>query len=276
MISDRTTAGLPSTGPEELARYVPSFLLHRYSADPAVPAAPHSETFRRRGPVRRHQRLYRAQRATGGARAGGGRRTHTHSQCLFWPAHPVDPRKRRRYRQVRGGCVAGVLARHRGQTHSPTRPVAPPSAGWQSLPISYATPPRSRSGLSLHVGIGAGEVRAATVGGTFNRWEVVVMGPAVLEATKTAAHAEPGQIVFGPGAGQFLTATCRSVERTPEVRQLIEVLRPLPPQPLGTVELPPEAAAGAAGVHSGRDPPAPGGAAKRLADRDAALHRAVS
>ncbi len=58
--------------------------------------------------------------------------------------------------------------------------------------------------LALRLGIGAGEADAATIGGVFGRWEYVVYGPALIEATHAAAEAEPDQTMAGHHAWEFL------------------------------------------------------------------------
>jgi predicted ATPase/class 3 adenylate cyclase len=51
--------------------------------------------------------------------------------------------------------------------------------------------------LSLRVGVGAGRAVAASLGGVFGRYEFVLSGPAVVEATKAASLAEPGFCILG-------------------------------------------------------------------------------
>ncbi len=58
--------------------------------------------------------------------------------------------------------------------------------------------------LALRLGLGAGEVDAATIGGIFGRWEYVVYGPALNEATRAAAQAEPDHVTAGPHAWEYL------------------------------------------------------------------------
>jgi class 3 adenylate cyclase len=54
--------------------------------------------------------------------------------------------------------------------------------------------------LRLRLGIGAGVATMFTVGGVFGRWESVVCGAPVTEATLAAASGEPGQVLVGPAA----------------------------------------------------------------------------
>ena len=56
--------------------------------------------------------------------------------------------------------------------------------------------------LSLRIGIGTGLIATASVGGVFNRWEFLVCGKAIVEATDAASAAERGDVVLGPVAAK--------------------------------------------------------------------------
>ncbi len=62
----------------------------------------------------------------------------------------------------------------------------------------------SGEALSLRMGIGTGIIATASVGGTFNRWEFVVSGKPVSEATTAADAAQLGELVLGPLAAKQL------------------------------------------------------------------------
>ncbi|MBS0661420.1 MAG: AAA family ATPase [Verrucomicrobia bacterium] len=106
----------------------------------------------------------------------------------------------------------------------------------------YTTP--EGQPLALRVGIGAGEARGATVGGVFRRWEFVVYGPALQEATTAAAAGQPGDAVSGPrlwgllggevrgddlpaGRHRLRTAEPTDSSRTILPRELAQELAPL-------------------------------------------------
>lgn len=74
--------------------------------------------------------------------------------------------------------------------------------------------------LALRVGIGAGEARGATVGGVFRRWEFVVYGPALQEATSAAAAGQPGDAVSGPRLWSLLDRGARADEMAEGRRRL--------------------------------------------------------
>ncbi len=54
--------------------------------------------------------------------------------------------------------------------------------------------------LEMKIGIGAGEVVAMQIGGLLGRWEYVVAGDPVLQATEAESQAKPGEIVLSPVA----------------------------------------------------------------------------
>lgn len=61
--------------------------------------------------------------------------------------------------------------------------------------------------LSLRIGIGSGSIVTASVGGEFDRWEYLVSGNAIVEATKAADAAERGEALLGPTAADRLSPT---------------------------------------------------------------------
>lgn len=58
--------------------------------------------------------------------------------------------------------------------------------------------------LSLRVGIGAGDITTANVGGVFNRWEFIVVGEPVNQSTAAEHQAKPGQVVLSPEAWSLM------------------------------------------------------------------------
>jgi class 3 adenylate cyclase/tetratricopeptide (TPR) repeat protein len=54
--------------------------------------------------------------------------------------------------------------------------------------------------LSVRIGIGAGQVSAAHLGGELNRWEFVVGGPAISQTCTVEHLARPGDVVLSPEA----------------------------------------------------------------------------
>ena len=54
--------------------------------------------------------------------------------------------------------------------------------------------------LSIRIGIGAGPLTAAHLGGERGRWEFVVGGPAVIQACAAEQLARPGDVVLSPEA----------------------------------------------------------------------------
>ena len=68
--------------------------------------------------------------------------------------------------------------------------------------------------LGMKIGIGAGEILTALVGGVFNRWEYVIAGDPLRQVAEAEHQAERGDIVLSPEAEAILYPT------------------PLPPNPL--------------------------------------------
>ncbi len=66
------------------------------------------------------------------------------------------------------------------------------------VPADRSAP--DQTALRLRVGVAAGPVWCATVGGHAGRWEFVVGGAPVTEAARAAARAEPGAVVLDPSA----------------------------------------------------------------------------
>jgi class 3 adenylate cyclase len=54
--------------------------------------------------------------------------------------------------------------------------------------------------LTQRIGVGAGSISVASLGGVHARWELVAYGAAVLEATRAAAACTPGETIAGPAA----------------------------------------------------------------------------
>src|SRR5262249_9844849 len=85
--------------------------------------------------------------------------------------------------------------------------------------------------LSLRVGIGAGDMVGVSLGGVLGRWELVVMGPAVSEATAAAAAGEPGAVMLGPSARGALVSRCPGLDASADLSR-ITTPKPLPPRSL--------------------------------------------
>ena len=58
--------------------------------------------------------------------------------------------------------------------------------------------------LSLHIGIGCGQMTNLHVGGVFNRWEFVVGGPPMSEMGNAEPAAEPGETVVAPSVWEHI------------------------------------------------------------------------
>ncbi|KAH9259527.1 hypothetical protein BASA81_001948 [Batrachochytrium salamandrivorans] len=70
---------------------------------------------------------------------------------------------------------------------------------------------RSDSGLGLHVGIGAGELVGAHVGGKFGRWEYFIAGEACTQSAKAESFSKLDQVVVSPQAFELLCGMQRDL-----------------------------------------------------------------
>jgi class 3 adenylate cyclase/tetratricopeptide (TPR) repeat protein len=86
--------------------------------------------------------------------------------------------------------------------------------------------------LSVRVGIGAGEVFAAHLGGVRGRWEFVIGGPAVTQTCGAEQLGRPGDVVLSPEAVDQIRDLCAGqpvptgTGRAPALR--VTMLQPLP------------------------------------------------
>jgi class 3 adenylate cyclase/tetratricopeptide (TPR) repeat protein len=93
--------------------------------------------------------------------------------------------------------------------------------------------------LSLRVGIGAGEVLMASVGGVRGRWEFLVAGEPITQMCHAERQAHPGEVVLSSEAWKLIQDQC-SGQQLPEGGVLIQSLRePLPLRPLSPINPPP-------------------------------------
>ncbi|MBO9539124.1 AAA family ATPase [bacterium] len=62
--------------------------------------------------------------------------------------------------------------------------------------------------LTLRVAVGAGEVTLSDLGGAFDRWELLVTGPAITAIGKVAPDVDPGELALTPEAWSLVQAQC--------------------------------------------------------------------
>lgn len=92
------------------------------------------------------------------------------------------------------------------------------------------------SALQLRIGVSAGSVTEAIVGGGEGRWEYVVLGRPIVEAGAAQSSAALGQVVATAAAWHWLEASCERQEA-----RVVAVRDPLPLEPLVSPQLSPEA-----------------------------------
>lgn len=64
------------------------------------------------------------------------------------------------------------------------------------------------SQLSLRIGIGAGTVLIATVGGMLGRWELLVAGDPITQASRAEGNAQPGEVVLSAQSWALVQSWC--------------------------------------------------------------------
>jgi class 3 adenylate cyclase/tetratricopeptide (TPR) repeat protein len=89
--------------------------------------------------------------------------------------------------------------------------------------------------LFLRVGVGAGPLYVVGLGGVFNRWEFLVVGPSVLEATTAAGVGETGQVVLGAVAAGHVFPDGPGTEFT-RLDELVDAAPPVLPPPVPVTE----------------------------------------
>jgi class 3 adenylate cyclase len=100
--------------------------------------------------------------------------------------------------------------------------------------------------LSMRVGIGAGTIIAAQLGGVYGRWEVVITGAPITQMSVAQQQARPGQVVLSPEAWLLVRHQCAGVPTTPPAGvasyvRLEHIHQALPPLGLLSPVLPAEA-----------------------------------
>ncbi|MEA3208315.1 MAG: hypothetical protein QOE70_1372 [Chthoniobacter sp.] len=98
--------------------------------------------------------------------------------------------------------------------------------------------------LSVHSGVGAGEVTMACVGGQLQRWELLVSGPPLIQIGRAGQQAASGEVVVAGAAWQHLRGRARGVALDSGDWRLEAIEAPAPPPAPGPV--PPGAEAEAA------------------------------
>lgn len=109
--------------------------------------------------------------------------------------------------------------------------------------------------LSIRIGIGAGDVVVAHLGGVFNRWEVLIAGDPVVQSHAAENRANPGEVILSPHAYRLIRAYADGAPLTlkPDPDEdipdmlggegvgllLRNLLERLPPRPLPEISLPP-------------------------------------
>lgn len=107
-----------------------------------------------------------------------------------------------------------------------------------------ARPVAGAEGLAVKVGIGAGEVGLAMLGGVFGRWEILVSGEPLVQAGLAQGRAQPGEVVVCPESWQLIQDRCVARPLDDDYLRVLDVREPLTPLPAAPVARGPEAESG--------------------------------
>lgn len=86
--------------------------------------------------------------------------------------------------------------------------------------------------LALHIGIGAGEIAAAHLGGMFGHWMLLVGGAPLVQVSLANQQATSGEIILSPEAWQLVETTCAGRPLARGSARLIAVHTHLPERPV--------------------------------------------
>jgi len=95
--------------------------------------------------------------------------------------------------------------------------------------------------LSLRMGIGAGDVLTASVGGVRRRWEYLVAGEPLVQMGRAKARGRPGEVALSPEAWACVAEQCVGEALADGVRRLESIRVPLSPRALPAPALAAEA-----------------------------------
>jgi class 3 adenylate cyclase/tetratricopeptide (TPR) repeat protein len=91
--------------------------------------------------------------------------------------------------------------------------------------------------LSLRVAVGAGTIFAAHVGGVHGRWELLLIGEAVVQSGIAQGHAQPGQVILSHEAWSLIGDRCDAETLPDGYVHLHDVRNPLPFQMATALDL---------------------------------------
>lgn len=89
-----------------------------------------------------------------------------------------------------------------------TRRAQQAAAAMQAAMIDFSELPTSMGpvALGMKIGIGAGEIIAAQVGGQLDRWEYVIAGDPLRQVAQAEHHAQRGEIILSPEAASLIAS----------------------------------------------------------------------
>lgn len=95
--------------------------------------------------------------------------------------------------------------------------------------------------LSFRVGISAGEVYTAHVGGVYGRWELLVAGDPLIQMGRAEHQADPGQVILSPDIWALVKENCTGSQLSTGYVALEDVQTPLAYHSAPSVTLIPKA-----------------------------------
>jgi class 3 adenylate cyclase len=219
---------------ETLASYIPARLAGRIAQEPAVPETPSAERFPAAvlfadisGFTHMAERL--AQRGPAGTEELRGLLNVFFEQLIsLITSQGGDVIK------FAGDALIALWPAHRGETLSlVTLRAAQCGLAAQKQLNNY--PVAEDWKLLLRLGIGAGDVMAAHVGGKYGRWEYLLLGGPVVQMGAAERQAERGEVVLSPEAWALVHHNCLG-HSLPDGGVRLEAVRvPLEPRPLAPI-----------------------------------------
>lgn len=98
--------------------------------------------------------------------------------------------------------------------------------------------------LSMRIGIGAGHLSLVQLGGMFGRWEAMLTGAPIVQASRAEESCQPGQVIISPEAWALAQDVLEIEVVRKQGRQGLRILslsKSIPPRPIYPVPLPADA-----------------------------------
>ena len=217
---------------DTLSSYVPAFILQQLAKNPVPLATPRADDFPAAvlfaditGFTRLTERL--AQQGVAGAE-----QLSRILQDFFDILIPLITEHGGDVIKFPGDAVLTIWPASEGDLASVTRRAAQCALAIQSRLHNY--PAAEDVQLAMKIGLGAGRVSLLQIGGVFARWEAILIGAPIVQASRAEGSALPGQVIIAPEAWAFaqdeLKVELLTNTDNRQALRLDAVREPLPPK----------------------------------------------